>query len=142
MKGATNQSSNELERFFGALEVRVLDALWAREGPQSVRDLQPAFEGIAYTTLMTTLDRLHRKGVLLREKVGRAFVYRPRCSPDALRSDLAGKALLDVFGDRAHQLKPILSFFIETVSREDRESLAALEQLIEERRRAARGDKK
>ena len=141
MKGATNQSSNELERFFGALEVRVLDALWAREGPQSVRDLQPAFEGIAYTTLMTTLDRLHRKGVLLREKVGRAFVYRPRCSPDALRSDLAGQALLDVFGDRAHQLKPILSFFIETVSREDRESLAALEQLIEERRRAARGDK-
>jgi predicted transcriptional regulator len=140
MKGATTQSSNELERFFGALEVRVLDALWACEGPQSVRDLQPAFEGIAYTTLMTTLDRLHRKGVLLREKVGRAFVYRPRCSPDALRSDLAGQALLDVFGDRAHQLKPILSFFIETVSREDRESLAALEQLIEERRRAARGD--
>jgi predicted transcriptional regulator len=140
MKGATTQSSNELERFFGALEVRVLDALWAREGPQSVRDLQPAFDGIAYTTLMTTLDRLHRKGVLLREKVGRAFVYRPRCSPDALRSDLAGQALLDVFGDRAHQLKPILSFFIETVSREDRESLAALEQLIEERRRAARGD--
>lgn len=142
MKGATNQSSNELERFFGALEVRVLDALWVRAGPQSVRDLQPAFEGIAYTTLMTTLDRLHRKGVLLREKVGRAFVYRPRCSPDALRSDLAGKALLDAFGDRAHQLKPILSFFIETVSREDRESLAALEQLIEERRRATRGDKK
>ena len=138
----TSQPSNELERFFGALEVRVLDALWAREGPLSVRDLQPAFEGIAYTTLMTTLDRLHRKGVLLREKVGRAFVYRPRCSPDALRSDLAGKALLDVFGDRAHRLKPILSFFIETVSREDRESLAALEQLIEERRRAARGDRK
>jgi len=138
----TSQPSNELERFFGALEVRVLDALWAREGPLSVRDLQPAFEGIAYTTLMTTLDRLHRKGVLLREKVGRAFVYRPRCSPDALRSDLAGKALLDVFGDRAHRLKPILSFFIETVSREDRESLAALEQLIEQRRRAARGDEK
>ena len=141
MKGATNQSSNELERFFGALEVRVLDALWAREGPQSVRDLQPAFEEIAYTTLMTTLDRLHRKGVLLREKVGRAFVYRPRCTADALRSDLANQALLDVFGDRASQLKPILSFFVETVSREDRESLAALEQLIEERRRAARGDK-
>jgi predicted transcriptional regulator len=140
MKGTTSQSSNELERFFGALEMRVLHALWEREGPQSVRDLQPAFQGVAYTTLMTTLDRLHRKGVLLREKVGRAFVYRPRCTPEALRSDLAGQALLDVFGDRAHQFKPILSFFIETVSREDRESLAALEQLIAERRRAARGD--
>ena len=138
MKGATNQASNELERFFGALELRVLNALWERADPQSVRDLQPAFEGVAYTTLMTTLDRLHRKGVLLREKVGRAFVYRTRCTPDALRSDLAGQALLDVFGERAHQLKPILSFFVETVSREDRESLAALEQLIEERRRTAR----
>jgi predicted transcriptional regulator len=140
MKGSTSQPPNELERFFGALEWRVLNALWAREGPQSVRDLQPAFEGVAYTTLMTTLDRLHRKGVLLREKVGRAFAYRPRLTPDALRSDLAGQALLDVFGDRAHQLKPILSFFVETVSREDREALAALEQLIEERRRAARGE--
>jgi predicted transcriptional regulator len=139
MKSSPRQPPNELEPFFGALELRVLNALWAREGPQSVRDLQPAFEGIAYTTLMTTLDRLHRKGVLLRDKVGRAFVYRPRCTPEALRSDLAGKALVDVFGDRAQQLKPILSFFIETVSREDRESLAALEQLIEERRRATRG---
>ena len=122
---------------FGPLEIRVLEALWSRAGRSSVRDLQPQFPGVAYTTLMTTLDRLHRKGVLLREKVGRAFVYRPRCSPDALRSDLAGRALVDVFGDRARELKPILSFFVETVSREDRESLAALEQLIEERRRAA-----
>ena len=137
----SSRSSNELERFFGTLELRVLQALWERDGPQSVRDLQPAFAGTAYTTLMTTMDRLHRKGVLLREKVGRAFVYRTRFSPEALRSDLAGQALHDVFGDRAHQLEPILSFFIETVSREDRESLAALEQLIEERRRAARGDK-
>lgn len=141
MKGPTSQTASELEHFFGALELRVLKALWECDGPQSVRDLQPAFQGIAYTTLMTTLDRLHRKGVLLREKKGRAFVYRPRCTPDTLRSDLAGQVLLDVFGDRAQQLKPILSFFIETVSREDRESLAALEQLIAERRCATREDK-
>jgi predicted transcriptional regulator len=128
----------ELERFFGALELRVLEALWAKPQPQSVRDLQPAFGAIAYTTLMTTLDRLHRKGVLEREKVGRAFVYQPRCSREALRSELAGAALQAAFGDRAGAWKPILSFFIETVSREDRESLAALERLVEERRRANR----
>ena len=128
------QLTSDLERFFGALEVRVLQALWERDGPQSVRDLQPAFDGVAYTTLMTTLDRLHRKGVLRREKVGRAFLYEPRCTPEALRSDLAGEALQAVFGDRATGLKPILSFFVETVSREDRESLAALERLVEERR--------
>lgn len=125
----------DLERFFGSLEVRVLEALWERPQPQSVRDLQPAFEGTAYTTLMTTLDRLHRKGVLDREKVGRAFVYRARHSRDALRTSLAGAALSAVFGDRAKELQPILSFFVETVSREDREALAALERLIAERRR-------
>ena len=130
--------SSDLERFFGTLELRVLEALWARKGPQSVRDLQPDFDGVAYTTLMTTLDRLHRKGVLEREKVGRAFVYRTRCTRDGLRSDIAGQALQAVFGERATGLKPILSFFVETVSREERESLAALERLVEERRRAAR----
>jgi predicted transcriptional regulator len=130
-----------LESFFGSLELRVLDALWGCTSAQSVRDLQPQFAGVAYTTLMTTLDRLHRKGVLDREKSGRAYVYRPRYSRELLRSRLANDALQAVFGDRADKLRPILSFFIETVSREDRESLDALERLIAERR-AAQGNEK
>lgn len=51
---------------------------------------------------------------------------------------LAGEALESVFGARASELRPILSFFVETVSREDHESLAALERLVHERRKAAR----
>ena len=66
----------------GPLETRVLDALWTRGSASSVRDLHPAFPGIAYTTLMTTLDRLHRKGVLSRVKQGRAFLYAPVTSRD------------------------------------------------------------
>jgi predicted transcriptional regulator len=131
----SRKSSRELESFFGALELRVLDALWEGDQPQSVRDLQPRFRNVAYTTLMTTLDRLHRKGVLEREKAGRAFVYRPRYTRDVLRSQLAGEALQAVFGERASELRPILSFFVETVSQQDRDSLDALERLIEERRR-------
>jgi predicted transcriptional regulator len=130
----------ELEAFFGALELRVLDALWECGKPQSVRDLQPRFSGVAYTTLMTTLDRLHRKGVLEREKSGRAFVYRPLHTPDVLRSHLASEALQAVFGERASALTPILSFFVESVSREDREALDAIERLIAERRRGASGE--
>lgn len=130
--------ASDLQRFFGALEIRVLEALWARDSAQSVRDLQPQFDGVAYTTLMTTLDRLHRKGVLTREKAGRAFVYRPRSTRDRLVADLAGEALEAAFGTRADGLRPILSFFVETVSREDRESLAALEQLVADRRKALR----
>ena len=117
--------------------MRVLNALWEREGPQSVRDLQPAFEGVAYTTLMTTLDRLHRKGVLLREKsAAPSSTARASRRTRSLRSRRPGAP--GRLRRPRSQLKPILSFFIETVSREDRESLAALEQLIEERRRPAR----
>jgi predicted transcriptional regulator len=134
------RATSDLERFFGALEIRVLEALWARDASQSVRDLQPQFGGIAYTTLMTTLDRLHRKGVLTRAKAGRAFVYRPRGTRDELISELAGHALEAVFGESADELRPILSFFVETVSRKDRESLAALERLVAERRKGARGE--
>jgi predicted transcriptional regulator len=132
------RDAHDLERFFGTLEIRVLDALWELSSAVSVRDLQPRFEGLAYTTLMTTLDRLHRKGVLERQKDGRAFRYRARFTREQLRSDLAGEALQAVFGDRARQLQPILSFFVETLSREDRESLEALERLVEERRQAER----
>ncbi len=138
MRLSRSRADDHLERFFGALEIRVLEALWAREDAQTVRDLQPAFGGVAYTTLMTTLDRLHRKGVLDREKNGRAFLYRPRSTREELLSGLAGEALEAVFGQRASELKPILSFFVETVSREDRESLAALERLVEERRKSSR----
>jgi predicted transcriptional regulator len=129
--------AHRLESVFGALETRVLDALWTHDTAQSVRDLHPRFPGVAYTTLMTTLDRLHRKGVLDREKAGRAFVYRTRYTRDALMSGLAGDALEAVFGGRATELRPILSFFVETVSRDDQESLAALEKLIAERRQAS-----
>ena len=132
----------DLEQFFGSLEIRVLEALWRAETPQNVRDLQPSFSGVAYTTLMTTLDRLHRKGVLDREKSGRAFLYRPRYTRDELLSGLAGQALEAVFGSRAADLQPILSFFVETVSRQDRESLAALERLVAERRQSGSEDQK
>jgi predicted transcriptional regulator len=138
MLSLTRKRARDLERFFGTLEIRVLETLWERAEPQSVRDLQQFFEGVAYTTLMTTLDRLHRKEVLDREKAGRAFVYRTRYTREALLSGLAGEALEAVFGQRANELKPILSFFVETVSRQDHESLAALERLVEERRKALR----
>lgn len=128
--------SDPLERVFGALELRVLDALWARADAATVRDLEPAFAGIAYTTLMTTLDRLHRKGVLLREKSGRAFVYRPRLSRDALLSSVAGDALAAILGSRAADLRPMVSFFVDAVRREDKDVLDVLDALIRDRTRA------
>jgi predicted transcriptional regulator len=123
-----------LASHFGALELRVLDAVWRHQGKEvAVRDLQPDFPGSAYTTLMTTMDRLHRKGVLERRKVGRAFAYRAVSSRQELESGLVTRALQSVLkGDSA---QPILSFFVEEVSRQDDRLLDELERLVREKRR-------
>lgn len=125
-------SSNPLRRVFGTLELRVLEALWARGTAATVRDLEPGFGGVAYTTLMTTLDRLHRKGVLAREKAGRAFSYQPKLTRDALLSSVAGDALTAILGPRGAELQPVVSFLVEAVRREDRDALEALEALVRE----------
>ncbi len=65
-------------RAFGELEGEVLAALWAAPGPMVPADVQAAVGGnLAYTTVMTILVRLRDKGVIEREKVGRAYAYRP-----------------------------------------------------------------
>jgi predicted transcriptional regulator len=124
---------DDLEVVFGPLEARVLEALWTIDAPATVRDLQPHFSGTAYTTLMTTLDRLHRKGVLDREKSGRAFAYRHRWTRRDLVSRLAGEQLGALIGpDPA--LQPLVSFFVDAVTRRDAEVLGELERLVARRR--------
>jgi predicted transcriptional regulator len=126
-----------LAALFGSLELRVLDALWRRGGEAAVRDIQSEFPGSAYTTLMTTLDRLHRKGVLERRKIGRAFAYRPVSSRQELESGLVTRALQPLLQGESAQ--PILSFFVEEVSRQDDRLLDELERLVREKRRKQEG---
>lgn len=64
----------------GELEQAVMDILWARSEPLSVRDvheLLSAERDLAYTTVMTVLDRLAKKRLVLRNLDGRAWLYRP-----------------------------------------------------------------
>ncbi|MCC6988275.1 MAG: BlaI/MecI/CopY family transcriptional regulator [Acidobacteria bacterium] len=129
-------SPDPLDNIFGALEQRVLDALWTRGTAATVRDLEPAFAGVAYTTLMTTLDRLYRKGVLARQKEGRRFLYQPRLTRDQFLATVAGDALEAILGARAAEYRPMVSFLLEAVRTEDRDVLDSLDALIRERRRA------
>ena len=122
---------------FGTLELRVLEALWRRDGGATVRELQPEFTGTAYTTLMTTMDRLHRKGVLAREKAGRAFVYHARYSRREMETSAAARALEPLLeGGRS---EPILSFLIDAVSQHDARLLDELERLVRAKRRERGG---
>ena len=119
---------------FGPLEWRVLEALWSRDSAASVRDLQPEFSDIAYTTLMTTLDRLHRKGVLDRTKRSRAFYYIPRLSRPEFESARAATALRVALSQDQAALRPLLSFFVDAVGDRDRDLLDELESLVKARR--------
>jgi predicted transcriptional regulator len=129
---------NEQARL-GPLECRVLEALWTRTTISSVRDLQPDFPDIAYTTLMTTLDRLHRKGILRREKNGRAFLYQARLTRaqfDSARATAAVRTALEGDGESVGLL---LSFLVQAVSERDKELLDDLEALVRARRAELEG---
>ena len=83
-----------------ALELLCLRALW-RLGEGTVHDVRKAVSKervLAYTTVMTLLDRLEKRGFAARRKPGRSYLYRPKVSRDAMREH-ALKHLLDGFFD-------------------------------------------
>jgi predicted transcriptional regulator len=131
-----------LARSFGPLELQVMEAVWQARRPATVRDLHVSFPECAYTTLMTTLDRLHKKGVLARTKVGRAFAYEPRYERHEMELRLAARSiegLLSAGGGR-RALGPVLSCFVDAVGERDRLLLDDLEKLLKEKRaRLVRG---
>ena len=135
----SGKNGNQLESTFGPLEIRVLEALWARDADACVRDLQPKFPGVAYTTLMTTLDRLFRKGALSRVKSGRAFYYRPKSSQQEMISELAGSTFATLLPSDAAFARPILSMFVDTVGERDHALLDELEELVKARRDELKG---
>jgi predicted transcriptional regulator len=67
-------------REFGELEMAIMDVMWAAESPCMVREVRERLRydrPVAYTTVMTVMDILYRKGVLQRVKHGRAWRYWP-----------------------------------------------------------------
>lgn len=119
-------------RPLGDLELAVMEALW-RQAPASVKDVSQALAArqLAYTTVMTTLDRLHKKGLLDREKQGHAFLYRPRMDRAGYERRLVAGVLGDLPMASRHAL---LSGFLDYAAADD-EALDALERLIAERKR-------
>lgn len=83
-------------RGFGDLEAKVMDCLWSGQDSATVRDVLEhlrAEREIAYTTVMTVMDNLHKKGWLQRELDGRAYRYRPTASREHYTAELMRDAL-------------------------------------------------
>lgn len=118
-------------RKLGALETAVMQHLWTAARPLLVREVLDEVnsggrdKALAYTTVMTVLDNLHRKGLVDREKDGRAFRYAPTMSREEHTAELMD-GVLSGSTDRGSALL----YFVERMSSEEladlREALARL----------------
>lgn len=119
----------------GKLEREVLDQIWQRR-EVSVREVYLAFEErIAYTTLMTTLDRLYKKHLLHRRKDGRAFLYSAAFARDEFEHGIREDVIDSLLEQGVGGIQPVLACFVDTVSERDRELLDELERLVKEKKR-------
>ena len=101
----------------GTLEAAVMDVLWSAGGSLTVRDVLeklPPQRNLAYTTVMTVLTNLHRKGMVDREPAGRAYSYRPTLT----REGAAAASLREIL-NASEDPRSVLLHFAETASEEE-----------------------
>jgi predicted transcriptional regulator len=123
-----------LELRLHELEAAIMDVVWTRKLTSfCVTDVLQVLERkrvIAYTTVMTTLSRLYDKGLLVRERDGKRYVYSPRISRQAFLESTAREVL-----DGSVDEPTALALLAEKVSEASAEELDDLEALIRERRK-------
>lgn len=118
----------------GNLERETLDEVW-RLNEVSVKQIVESFnDRLAYTTIMTTLDRLYKKGFLKRRKDGKAFLYSPRLSAAELERSMTETAVEVLLNAGTSRIEPVLACIVDAVSERDLELLDELERLVKEKR--------
>lgn len=133
----THGNSPGAFRQLGPLEQGLLEALWSR-GTATVRELlQDGYQDLAYTTVMTTLDRLYKKNLLTREAEGRAFRYAPRVTREELHREVAGEAFRQLL-DASPAASLPLSYLVEILTERDAQLLDSLREVVESKRRELR----
>jgi predicted transcriptional regulator len=113
---------------FGELEAAIMDRLWSHGRPASVREVLEDLQQertIAYTTVMTVMDNLHKKGWLRRKRVGRAFTYETVASREGYTAKLMREALATSNNQAA-----ALVHFLSDLSPEEKEALQAALKVV------------
>ncbi len=123
---------SQAARVLGELEMRLMELVW-KEHPISVRVACDRLGGKqAYTTIMTTLDRLHKKRLLRRHKDGNAFLYEPAIDRAEYQRRVVEAALTPLMEQGA---TPVLAAFVEIAADLDESNLTELQRLIASHRR-------
>jgi predicted transcriptional regulator len=119
----------------GSLEFELMEILWSN-GESSVRDVVLTLRRpLAYTTVMTTLDRLFKKGLLDRHKSDRAFVYSPSFSRQEWDRKRAGSLVAGFLSGPNPSRELLLSCLLDAVGEHDASLLDQLEKKIRSRRK-------
>ena len=122
----------------GPLELELMQILWAC-GESNVRDVVCKLDRpLAYTTVMTTLDRLYKKGFLDRQMPDRAFVYSPRFSQEEWERQRAESVVAGWLAGSRPSRELLFSSFLDAVGQHDVRLLDELEEKIRRKRREMR----
>ena len=124
-----------LRTALGRLEREVMDVVW-QGGASTVRNVQARLpRTVAYTTVMTTLDRLFKKGFVCRSRAGRAFVYTAAGTREDVGAAVASGLLGGLLAQNAESAGTLLSNLVDVVGECDDRLLDDLEALVREKRR-------
>lgn len=119
----------------GRLEMQVMEILWER-GESNVREVVGQLgRSLAYTTVMTTLDRLFKKGLLQRHKSDRAFFYSPRSSRRDWERQIAAEFVAGFLAGSQSSRQLLISGLLDAVGQHDAMLLEELEKKIQSKRK-------
>jgi predicted transcriptional regulator len=128
--GSGSKHSTVLARGLGQREREVLSVLWS-QGSANVQQVAERLSTVlAYTTVMTTLDRLFKKGLLQREKKDRAFIYSAHLTAREIEEQRASDLVRRFFSDSRERPDILLSCLVDAVHHYDTAMLDQLESKI------------
>jgi predicted transcriptional regulator len=135
LRGAWLRGTRDpLHAALGRLERAVMETVW-QGGAFAVRDVQRLLDRpVAYTTVMTTLDRLYKKGLVQRERSGRAFLYTAAVQRHELQATMTTGLLNGMLSSGANNARPFLSNLVDVVGDSDNGLLDELERLVRDKR--------
>lgn len=134
-KRGANRENRGGPSTLGRLETRVMEILWAR-GESNVREVAGRLaRPLAYTTVMTTLDRLFKKGLLQRHKTDRAFFYSPRLSRQEWERQTASEFVAGFLAGPPSSRQLMISGLLDAVGQHDAALLEELEKKIQSKRK-------
>ncbi|MGA8220533.1 MAG: BlaI/MecI/CopY family transcriptional regulator [Candidatus Acidiferrales bacterium] len=119
----------------GPLELNVMEILWKRGECDVHSVVEKLDRPLAYTTVMTTLDRLFKKGLLDRRKLHRSFVYQPKLSRAEWEQKRAGELVAGFLAGPEPSRELLLSCFLDVVGEHDAALLDELEKKIRLKRK-------